>query len=511
MEEENKNKYEYKYKYDVFISAKKNDYNLAGEVRDFLEEKGLNVFFADRSITPGSEILEEIHKALDQSANLFVVCSNANHVFKGREEYNSNWVYDEWLTFDKMILDNEKPEGADIVTIYTPTTDFKALPYRLRKRQCVMSDDYKQQISKYLYKIKSIKGDSEEWSPVPFRGMREKTIWERLRYPLLTGLLGLLLCLGCFYWGCQQNKVSDKTLVLAGGGSVVAFLEQEVLPEVHKDEPYDPHIFSENRYDDAFYLHMPSGYASFLLAEEGIMPYSRENQPFYPVILSAGEADESRFINHRFSSSELLKTGHIVEYWLGEEPLAVYVEKVSALDNILDSTADSITVDQLVRLLKSPDFNIFSTTKKSGTYAAYLDVLDNKCDLDEVSKYDFSSQSDLSWLQHPDSKKSHDKPFVILGSKYYWPIILDKHINKDVRRLMLVDENRNEKMRPLYVYFMAYKDKNRQNRLFIPDEVFDFLKFIGFKKSDLIDEKTHEFTVPVDKTDELIIPINGKQ
>ena len=81
-------------KYDVFISSKSDDYEIAEEVCNYLIGKGLNVFFSKRSIDEEGDSRYErvIADALRDSANMIVVCSDANHVRDDRGARGSKWV-----------------------------------------------------------------------------------------------------------------------------------------------------------------------------------------------------------------------------------------------------------------------------------------------------------------------------------------------------------------------------------------------------------------------------------
>lgn len=506
-------------KYDVFISCRHFDYDIAEEVSSYLKSKGLKVFFSKRSIDEeGHSLFEKvIANAIHDSTNMIVICSNANYVRDDREE-GSKWVYYEWSTFHQMILDKEKPDGSDIVTIYTPKANLKDLPRRLRNRQCIPYSEYKDRIMPYMDdNIKAVGPSEEEPEPKPFEYEPEvetdkKPFWRKLLIPLLSGLVGLLLGFGVFHLLGRHHASSitlgndnRKTLVLAGGGSVVTFLDDKYRGVLNKDTLVN--IFSDNKYPNAFYLHMPSGVALTLLAEEAIMPYSRINQPFYPVCFSAEKAVDSLFTT-KCTRDQLLAAGHIVEYRLGDEKLAVYVEKDAPhLNTIADSTATEITVDQLVRLLRLGGSTIFSTSKESGTYHAYYKELIKKgCDMEKIHFENFSNQSSLALLQAPNGAQE-TKPYIIMGGDIYRPEVLNEPISKGtVRKLMLVGDD-GPITRPLYIYFLAYSkmDDRKMEHFIVPDEVLELLYKLDFKNSKHLIDENNQLTI--DDTKQIIVPI----
>ena len=515
-------------KYDVFISCRSYDYAMAEEICKFLKEKGLKVFFSNRSIDQEGHSLYEkvIANAIRDSANMIVVCSNANYVKfdedQASRDQGSRWVYYEWSTFHQMILDKEKPLGADIVTVYTPAVNKKDLPHRLRNRQCIPYSEYKNRILRYVddsirEQNDNVANADSEPEPIAVHlseqsGEDKSEKWKRLRMPLLTGLVGLLLGLGMYGIGYHQAQKkadslvspdtlnTEKTLVLAGGGSVVTFLDEKYRGKYCPDSV---RLFGDNRYPNAFYLHIPSSVALTLLAEEAIMPYSRINQPFYPVCFSAEKADEGVFLT-KCSAAQMKDAGYIAEYKLGDEELAVYVENDARLNAVIDSTAKEITVKQLVKLLHLNGFSIFSTSDQSGTYHAYYEALKSeKCDLSSIIFGQFSSQTPLEMLQSPNKER---KPFIVMGGDLYRPEELkDPLENKTVRKLALVN-NGQPVTRPLYIYFLAYrKDINGKKKYIVPAEVRKLLDTLGFENKKELINKNNELTVL--NTDKIIVPI----
>ena len=515
-------------KYDVFISCRKPDYEIAEEICAYLKSKGVKVFFSNRSIDDeGNSLYEKvIANALRDSANMIVLCSNPNFVKSDEDNgEGSRWVYYEWTTFHQMILDKEKPANADIVTIYMPSVDKKELPHRLRNRQCIPYNEYKDRILHYLNNGKTVA--SQEGLPSVAssnnsgKNNKRKAIkakrfdWKRLITPLLAGLVGLLLGLGLFFLGKHDSGASswtksnsEKTLVLAGGGSVVTFLDAKYRGKIAKDT--NVNVFSDNKYPDAIYLHMPSKSALTLLAEEAIMPYSRVNQPFYPVCFSAEQAVDTMFLK-KCTKDQMLDAGHIVEYLLGYEKLAVYIDKnIPRLSTVIDSTATEISVNQLIRLLRLGGSTIFSTDKDSGTYHAYYtELLKKTFDLSKVDFKNFSNQSNLQLLQ-ATGPNGEEKPYIILGGDIYKPEGLNVPLeHKEARKLLLVDDVNNHKVltRPLYIYFLAYREKveGQDDQFIVPNEVLKLLYKLDFNNSKkLINDKNH---LSVLNSKRIIVPI----
>ena len=499
---------------------------LAQDVCFFLEQHGYHVFFSESTLRKEGprDYYTAITSAIISSRHMIVVCSNTKFVAISDEENESNWVPFEWRTFDILRLSGDKPDAA-LVTIYKDVK-MEDLPIRL-KDACIPYADYKKSILNYLKNKKK-----EEPNPVPGSIPEEVSLIERLingikniftkrlLTPLLAVLLGLLLGSSLFF--CERNQAKSnetvfstdsietkKTLIYAGGGSVVAFLDSCYSPSAKNCFRSIPDtckkVFSANKYPNSMYLHMPSGTAMTLLVEEAMMPNSTKYQDFYPICLSAMKAEESMFTK-TCSSAQILKKGVIVGYYLGEDSLVVYVKNLEQLDSIgVGAGAKEITVSQLRNLLSQTNktYKIFTTSNESGTYYAYNSVLikekssdDKIVDLDSISdtyKKFFSSQSEQQYFTQLGES------YIILGSELYYPTDLNALITTDkrVRPLYLVDDSHKKCTHPLYLYFMAYKENND---FIVPERILELLKRVfNFQdKNSLLDGdrlKIHDNTM----------------
>lgn len=507
-------------KYDVFISCRSNDYDIASKLYHFLKGKGVRVFFSEKTLPElgDSDYQDVIFENLNNSDNLIVVCSNADYLKKPKSQNDnlaSGWVYKEWSKFIKLKLDKIKP-NANIVTLYTSSVIFDNLPDQLRDNECRPYEKYEEFILNYVKKKKTeepnpaivpdpVLDPATAPAPVPKEpSLIERLInsikrifTKRLLTPLLAVLLGLLLGSSLFFCERNQDKSNEavlstdslktkNTLIYAGGGSVVAFLDSfysqsakncfKSIPDTSKN------IFSTNQYPNSMYLHMPSGTAMTLLVEEAIMPKSTKYQDFYPICLSAMKADVSMFTK-TCNSEQILKKGVIVGYYLGEDSMVVYVNNMKELNSIgISASANEITVSQLRNLLSQTNktYKIFTTSNESGTYYAYNSELkkekssdDKIVDLDSISDTDkklFSSQSEQQYFA-PSGES-----YIILGSELYYPTELNAlitTIDKSVRPLSLVDDSHKKCTHPLYLYFMAYEENGDY---IVPERILELLK-----------------------------------
>ncbi len=349
--------------------------------------------------------------------------------------------------------------------------------------------------------------------PTPIRPSSFIAMLKKYFTPLVAGLIiGLLLGLSAFYLGTYSKNEHghEKMLVFAGGGSVVKYLDEKYLKDIGKDTTGT--YFRNNTYHNGIYLHVPSEDALILLSEEAKMPYSQNKQPFYPVCFSAKKATKESFT--RKCPEDYLKEngGYIAELWVGEEALKVYVEKdtLGKWPKGLNLIAEGkITVDELKGLLMSDKYNIFKTSSQSGTYYAYRDELEKaNCNLSEIDFLEYSSQTPLPRLQHPENRNR--KPYIILGSEYYRPEGIEDQIHKqqNVLPLILVKGENDTIKHPIYIYFMAYRKVTADKHVvyFVPQEVRNFLDLLEFKYNKKLINENNELTI--DEFDNLIVPIN---
>lgn len=359
------------------------------------------------------------------------------------------------------------------------------------------------------------------------------TMWKKYYTPLVAGLIiGLLLGLSMFYFGTYKTgdaspKITvaeNKKLLFAGGGSVVTYLNYNYSDTVIKHFPEiferlnnsysKDSIFSMNYYPNSIYLHMPSGPALSLLVEEALMPDTRERQPFYPVCFSAMEADDSIFTK-TCTKEQIKDVGIILQYYIGDEHLRVYLEENDSLEKntklkSIIKNRTTITVDNLRYLLENKYYTVYSTSPESGTFRAYVDAIGDKkrYNLDSTESYSCESDSVLF--------KKTKKPFMILGGQFYYPKKFKDHIDNDkIHSLTLVDNDENGILNPLYLYFMAYKDKDKY---IVTKEIMDLLEILDLKDTDRKhrlrkDPNDDLYIVYIDKDEfeEIILPINKKE
>ena len=284
-------------------------------------------------------------------------------------------------------------------------------------------------------------------------------------------------------------------VIYAGGGSVANMLKAEIGLDVNKD------ISLLRR---SVHLPIASGSAWMLLSEDinlhmlqkepptdstGIKPKkNRIRCKHRTLCLSAGKMDMG--VLEGVADAKTKGECAIIECYLGKDPLVAYIshELFETMKNpsdtgqprISDKAFDSsghLTSYGLVDILENArekKLTVFATAMNSGTRKMFYTAASEAADTmmvksilynDHLIKlYNESSSSALV------SQEGISNSYVVLGSKYYrLNSIMDK-------RRYVLDMLEMDSFKDMYIYFIAYKDSNSNNQIFvIPDEYMPIL------------------------------------
>jgi hypothetical protein len=302
----------------------------------------------------------------------------------------------------------------------------------------------------------------------PKKRIRNLRIWSWLA--TLAGLFFFLLFLSDFF--VNKNKV---TLLFIGGGSAVSCLEEE-FPEI--GNVYD--------YENSICIAVPTS-SSWPIVNTDVMQHhaiknDRFTHPFFPVCLSAMEADESMFLKMS-SKSQFINKGSVLAYHIGDDYLATYVKKTYH-NSIIDGK-DSIGVKDLAALLRDVSKDgvmIFTTEVGSGTLTYYQKSL-NPYNI-TISKEVLGDKVDKFTDLTPKSIIRRDEtPYIMMGSRYY--VAKEVYDEGDCRSIKILDENGEAISKSIYLYFAGY-NVDGGTSFWIPDEMVAFLTKMDPRFHDII-------------------------
>jgi hypothetical protein len=232
-------------------------------------------------------------------------------------------------------------------------------------------------------------------------------------------------------------------------------------------------------------MNLGSGTSWDLLAEEANRYNNNEGQRrIISICLSADEIDTS-FFNEK--TKNCWENACIVGYFLGEDPLMVYLSEGLAEERHIsnDSIISHGELAKLIRDSKKDSICIFSTSEKSGTLRQYqkcLKKIDRTLDLKNML------ESGMSHLFYQDTKLDYinklssrnDIPvFAILGSKHYTVNSLLLLKSNDAYKKFYLKDDSGLVCKPMYVYFVASKNDQDLN---IQEPIIEFLKNINAER-----------------------------
>ena len=257
---------------------------------------------------------------------------------------------------------------------------------------------------------------------------------------------------------------TTQSLLFAGGGTVNNFIKAK---GINLDE-----------YPNAIYASMPSGTAWPLIAEEYNRRTKLQNDNemrFVSIILSAARADKEKMLKS-CQEEVFYNDACIVECYLGEDSMKVYVSN-KFIDNEkygINRNRHTISASELrnyiIRYADTKDSVYFYSTSETsgtrGTYNQYLLNGNNKKDVNELCN------DKIHKYNETDPNRYFIEPYIVMGSNYYHPLNINK---KDYTPYIFTDDNGKCVAKPIYLYFVAFKNKNKPTYYTIPKRIFDFL------------------------------------
>ena len=300
---------------------------------------------------------------------------------------------------------------------------------------------------------------------------------------------------------------SSPLIVFAGGGSVRNFLRLKYGDSL-----------DVMKYKHSINIGLASGSSWRVLTEEYQYKDYAEINKFITICISASEMmDTSDFYREHIGNMQDAIVGEVL---LGYDTVSVIVSN-DLLDHwgMTEDTSISATTlaSNLLRIIEAKpgeanDARIFTTNKTSGTLDAYKsclsnvkpsinleDLIDNNLEnlighdsgkkaLTQEEKEDIikeiKGKGKLSYIFYDKTEgedihsgylnnHDNDKPFIILGSSYYYPEKLSPNTYK---KLLLTDDDGYCQMKPMYLYFLAYKAGNSKDHYQVSRHITEYLQ-----------------------------------
>ncbi len=261
------------------------------------------------------------------------------------------------------------------------------------------------------------------------------------------------------------SKYENEFIIFAGGGTVQQYL-QKTANEYRDSIDINDYPFSK-------YVHMPSSIAWHLLFDD---VNDGDHSYYCPIILSAGEIDTTGDNIKNFTKEN---SRRIAAYLLDTVPLIVQFYNKG--NNNTKTDTMKITLNELKDSLNKAnkyrnEYEIWTTTEKSGTYLEYKKLLDDTLgfNLDDI-------------VNNQPGKKRHDfnpnyltvnNKAIVLANRLYF-----HEKRKPTSVAIVCDKEGNTKNIPLYVYAVAKTKEGHSTCEIKRSEAKKFLQIIGWDTS----------------------------
>ena len=271
----------------------------------------------------------------------------------------------------------------------------------------------------------------------------------------------------------------SQSILFAGGGTVNNFIRKK----------YGINLES---YPNAIYASMPSGTAAPLIAEEfnrhtKLNENKKEMLRFVSVILTADKSQKDKMLKS-CQEEVFYNDACIVECYLGEDPMSIYISKKYLINNRIGNNG-IIKPRELERIISdntSKDIIYFYVTSEtSGTRERFNHSIISDPKIKDIKELN----DNVSIYNETDPNKYFMEPYIIMGSKYYYPL---KLAERDYTTFAFYDEKNNPISKPIYLYFVAFKDKGNNTYYTIPDRIYDFLMSIDITKKAILNNEDYK-------------------
>lgn len=450
-------------KYDIFISYRRKSASglsdgtyVARMLKMELQQRGYTVFFDYNECTDG-DFVDRILPAIKNS-KYFILVITSGALTRCADEYD--WVRRE--------IREALKADCKIVPV-SPDQGFNGWPENFPEE---------------LNTLKTIQVSDINTGTL-FEKSTDLIVEKRLAPPkhfnfkkLINISVIAVLAVLTFFLAYNNNYQHKEKLLFLGSGTVDAYLNR----------------YGVNSWDypNGIYTPLPTASALKVLSEERTVgPYTTKgkHRSYFPVVFSAINANETDLMATTSDMEAFMKDiGRIGRVFLTNDSLQLmlYPKDAFQLDN--DSI---ITGKQLAKLLhtESHKTKIFRTSKGSGTYRAYTNLLKNSgINLDTINATQF--------VRKTTTLNDFGNHFIVLGSSTYQGAVDEPGFDETMRNntlfLSVRDEDGLSIYKPLYIYIVAYIVDGMKNEVVIPDPVMKFLEKIDHKPSNNVHGATAE-------------------
>lgn len=304
-------------------------------------------------------------------------------------------------------------------------------------------------------------------------------------------LLVVSLILGAIFFR-NWKKAESKRLLIVGGGSARAYIEDSIF---HKQGSLSTKFW--------LYAPLPSGDAYRMMAEEviNIQNTDYKSHPYFPIVISAGKAKSDSVFRRTIRPDQFIDKGIVIGMYLGNDYLVAY-DGNQAIDDSLIGANSTIKASDLNMIISKQDsllrvkdtinlISIFTTNNNSGTLNSFRD---NGC-YNIVSYITICDSVKYGRVFSDIDTLSKCDKWIALGSNYYHP-----QYTSNVTPLVVHDNNGDTITKPVYIYFMLYKDKNGDKNsptYILPHATKRFLKSMNMRLT-LIDSIQYNKGLKID-------------
>jgi len=297
-----------------------------------------------------------------------------------------------------------------------------------------------------------------------------------IRRAIAAGVVFLLM-IACFitatFFSNRDNFAKDPVLVFAGGGSASGYLKNN--PAYN----FDVHKYKEG---SSLFINMPSR-DSYSLLTDWILEHEikdikqSKQQCFYPISLSASEASINDFVGDLDTITAFTENGIILSKFIGYDTLTVhfYYPDSTKFPFVNSKT---VAIEQLVELIRHDStLNVYTTRNNSGTYTTYLNHMDSIFEKEDIPKQARNIFYDRHTPFTLERKMTKTTGFIVLCSEYYHPDSIadfEKH-NPGTYHILHVTKDNKILKKSIFVYMPALKDKQSDNRYWIPNAAKEFI------------------------------------